>query len=202
MMCAMINYLTSKKLKSMPEGRRAELDLLFDFVNADMTPSENQFLQTCILDHLLQHPALHPDNRSWRPDGNLFNIMDALQRHLRSRLGAIIDNKLMLGEMALWQIGGSVKFTLHPIENQFYEQFQIRKVKRGSEINALKKILNLWLIEIIRDLDFSPRRFGKCPRCGSFFYSSTLKERIYCSTRCGGAARQEKFRKERREKDK
>jgi ribosomal protein S27AE len=79
--------------------------------------------------------------------------------------------------------------------------FQLRKFKSGNEINALKKIMDLWLVEIIRDLDFSPRRFGQCPRCGGFFYSPTAKERVYCSTRCGGAARQEKFREERRAED-
>lgn len=197
----MVRYWTSKKSRTVVEDRRAELNRLIDFANTDTTKAENQFLQTRIMDHLCQHKALHPDNRDWRPDDNLFNIMDALQRHLCSRLGDIVKNVKMLWEMPLWQISGSVQFTFDPFEKRFYERFQLRKVKRGNEIKALKKIIDLWLIEIIRDLDSSPRRFGQCARCGRFYYNPTEKVRTYCSTRCGGAARQETFRKGRREKD-
>jgi hypothetical protein len=201
MSAKMVGYWTSKNTKAVVEKRRAELDLLIGFVNAGKTTPASQHLQSRIMDHLHRHPALHPHNRGWKADGNLTNLMDALQQRLRDRLGSIIENKLMLAEMPLWRISGSVSFALDPIKNRFHERFQLRKVKRGNEINALKKIMDIWLIEIIRDLDFSPRRFGQCPRCGGFFYSPTAKERIYCSTRCGGAARQEKFREERRAED-
>lgn len=194
----MTKYWTSKKSKAVVEDRRVELNLLIDFASADTTKAANQHLETRVLDHFHRHPALHPDNRDWRPDGQLTNIIGALQRHLRSRFGVIIENKQMLWEMPLWEISGSVSFALNPIKNRFHEHFQLRKVKRGNEINALKKIIDTWLVEIIRDLDFSPRRFGQCLRCGGFFYSPTAKERIYCSTRCGGATRQKKFREERR----
>jgi len=103
--------------------------------------------------------------------------------------------------MPLWQISGSVKLKLNPIENRFQEHFKLRKVKNGHEINALKKIMDLWLIEIIRDLDFTPRRFGQCLRCDVFFYTPTEKEKIYCSKRCSNAGHQDKFRKKRREID-
>jgi hypothetical protein len=196
-----VRYWTSKKSKAVVEERRVELDLLIGFANADTTNASIQNLQSRILDHLYRHPALHPDNRDWKVDGQLTNLIGTLQRRLRSRLGIIIENKQMLWEMPLWEISGSVTFTLDPRGRRFQERFQLRKVKCGNEINALKKIMDLWLVEIIRDLDFSPRRFGQCPRCGGFFYSPTAKERIYCSTRCGGAARQEKFREERRAED-
>lgn len=193
-----VRYWTSKKSKAVVEKRRAELDLLVDFANADTTTATSHHIETRVLDHLYRHPALHPANRDLKVDGQPAHIIGALQRRIRSRLGNIIENKQMLAEMPLWVISGSVSFKLNPIENRFHERFQLRKVKRGNEINALKKIMDLWLVEIIRDLDFSPRRFGQCPRCGGYFYSPTAKERIYCSTRCGGAARQEKFREERR----
>jgi len=193
-----LKYWTSKKSKAMVEEKRAELDLLIDFANADMNATASQRLQTRVLDHLHRHPALHPDNRNWKIDGQLTTLFEALQQRLRSRLDSIVENKHMLAKMPLWEISGSVSFELNPIDNRFHERFQLRKVKRDNEINALKKIIDLWLIEIIRDLDFSPRRFGQCPRCDGFFYSPTAKERIYCSSRCGGAARQEKFREERR----
>jgi hypothetical protein len=150
---------------------------------------------------LRRHPALHPHNRGWKADGQLTNLLSALQKHIRSRLDGIIENKQMLWEMPLWEVSGSVLLTLHPIKNRFYERFQLRKVKRGNEINALKKIMDLWLIEIIRDLDFSPQRFGQCPRCGGFFYSPTERVRTYCSTRCANAVRQQQFRDGKRGKD-
>ena len=175
--------------------------LAAELKNADITATASQRLQTRVLDHLHRHPALHPANRDWKADGQFTTLLEALQQRLRSRLGSVIENKHMLAEMSLWEISGSVAFKLNPIKNRFQERFQIRKVKHGNEINGLKKIIDLWLVEIIRDLDFSPRRFGQCPRCGGFFYNPTAKERIYCSTRCGGAARQEKFREERRAED-
>ena len=104
MMCAMTNYWTSKKSKAVVEERRAEIDLLIDFANADTTKVANQHLETRILDHLYRHPALHPDNRDWKPDGKLANIIDAMQGHLRSRFDIIIENKQMLAEMPLWEI--------------------------------------------------------------------------------------------------
>jgi hypothetical protein len=194
-------YWTAKKSDDVVKKRRAELDLLIDFTNAGKTTPASQHLQSRILDHLHRHPALHPVNRDWKADGNLTNLMDALQQRLRDRLDSIIENKLMLAEMPLWQISGSISFALDPIKNRFHERFQLRKVKPGNEINALKKIIDLWLMEIIRDLDFSPRRFGQCPRCGGFFFSPTVKKRIYCSTRCAGAVRQQQFRDGRRDKE-
>jgi hypothetical protein len=193
-------YWTTKKSKAVVEERRAELDFLIDFANADMTSEASRHIQTRILDYLHRHPALHPENRDWKTDGNPPNIMDALQRHLHSQLGKVIENKKMLWEMPLWEVSGSVLLKLHPIKNRFYERFQLRKVKRGNETNALKKIMDLWLIEIIRDLDFSPQRFGQCPRCGGFFYNPTERVRTYCSTRCANAVRQQQFRDGRRGK--
>jgi hypothetical protein len=197
----MADYWTTNKSESLVDERRADLDLLVRFVNADIHQDETQSLQANVLERLRLHPALHPDNRQWMTDEDPTSVAKSLQRHLSSRFGAITANSKHLWEMPLWRINGSVSFTLHPIEQRFLERFQLRKFKSGNEISALKKILDLWLIEIIRDLDFRPRRFGQCPRCGSFFYSPTAKERTYCSKRCGGAARQEKFRKERRGQD-
>lgn len=201
MMQTMVKYWTSKKSKSVVEERRAELDLLIAFANADLTTPVSRHLQTRALDHLYRHPALHPDNRNWKVDVQSDYIIGAVQRRLRLRLCNIIDNKLMLAEMPLWEINGSVSFALNPIKNRFHERFQLEKFKSGNEIDALKKIMDIWLVEIIRDLDFSPRRFGQCLKCDGLFYNPTAKERIYCSTRCGGAARQDKFREERRAED-
>jgi hypothetical protein len=177
----------------MMDVRPKELDLLIGFANADITNSGTDPIKKKFTECLLQHPASHPDNRM-EIARQLPNIMDDLQRHLRSRIDSIIENKMMLVEMPLWWVSGSVQFTLHPLENRFYERFQLRKVKHGNEIKVLQKTLDLWLIELMRDLGFKPKRICRCPRCDLYFHSPTEKERIYCSKRCGNAARQKKFR--------
>ena len=110
----------------------------------------------------------------------------------------IIHNTKLLVEMPLWKMGGSIEFTVDAKTNRFYERFRFRKIKPGNELKALKRIIDLALIEIFRDLDFKPNRFIQCPRCGSFFYQPTEKKKAYCSIRCGDAVRLQKFRKKRR----
>jgi hypothetical protein len=127
--------------------------------------------------------------------------MDALQRHLRSRFRNVIKNSKMLGSMPLWRVSGSVSLELDPIRNRFQEQFQLRKVKPGNEVKALKKIIDLWLMEIIRDLDFSPRQIGRCRLCGGFFFQPTIKEKRFCSEKCSNTIRQQKYREGRRDKE-
>jgi hypothetical protein len=197
----MVRYWTSKQLKAAVEDRREEFDLLFEFVNADMMRDENQYLQTRIMDHLRQRLGPHPDICEGVPDTELSTIMGLLQRHLRSRFGDIIENTKMLWEMPLWRISGSIEFTVQATANRFHERFQLCKATPGNGINHLKKNFDLWLIEIIRDLDSSPQRFGQCARCGLFYYSPTEKARTYCSTKCSNAVRQQKFRRERRKKE-
>ena len=74
-------------------------------------------------------------------------------------------------------------------------QIKVRLLR--NEIKGLKRIIDLALIEITRDLDFKPNRFRQCPRCGNFFYQPTEKKSIYCSIRCGNAVRLQHFRKKK-----
>jgi hypothetical protein len=87
MMQDMVKYWTSKKSRSVVEERRAELDLLIAFANADLTTPVSRHLQTRALDHLYRHPALHPDNRNWKVDVQPDHIIGAVQQRLRLRLG-------------------------------------------------------------------------------------------------------------------
>jgi len=196
----MKKYWTSNNIKSVVDDRRKELDLLIEYANADLNQMKHQSVWSSIMDRVGRHEALHPDNRDWRPKGNLSaaEVLIVLQKHLLARLNSIIRNKEMLWEMPLWRVRGTIRFTSAAHLSRFQERFQLQKEKPGKEIKAFKKILDLWLIEIIRGIDFSPQRFGQCPQCGNFFYSPTIKKRIYCSKRCGGAARQEKYRRARK----
>ena len=111
----------------------------------------------------------------------------------------------LLGAIKIIYLSGIVND--ENLSKHLRSRFGVEDILRASGVNLT--VLRAGIIigsgsasfEIIRDLDFSPRRFGQCPRCDGFFYSPTAKERIYCSTRCGGAARQEKFREERRAED-
>ncbi len=196
-------YYERRLKKEVIIERLGELDLLLNFANVDLRQEKSQTLQKCLLGHLSQHQALHPDNRNWRAEEKeVGEIISAMQKHLRSRLEAIFKNATeMLWWDELWSISVSVKFIIDPRTNRFREVCQLQKVKVGNEPNAYKKILDLCLMEIIRDLDSNPRRFGRCPHCSSYFHNPTDKKRIYCSTRCSNAVRQQKFLDKRRNKD-
>jgi hypothetical protein len=194
----MVIYWTSKKQKSVVSERREQLDLLFEFANADLKEKKNDQLKRQICDLLNSimtgHPETCPDLSGAKNDA----LIIGLQRHLCARLKKIIYNTKLLVEMPLWTISGSLEFTVEADTNRFYERFRFRKLKPGKELKALKRMIDKALIDIIRDLDFKPNRFRQCARCGKFFYQPTEKEKSYCSIRCGDAVRLQKFRKERR----
>ena len=185
-------------MESQQPEKRAELDLLLGFTNADLARDENRRRYSTLMVRLWQHPALHDDNRVRGAADDSVYIMDALQRHLRSRFRKVVKNSEMLGSMPLWQTTGSVSIELDPIRNRFREQFRLRKVKPGNEVKALKKIIDLWLMEIIHELNFSPRQIGRCHLCGGFIFQPTIKEKRFCSERCSNAVRQKEYRKGRR----
>jgi hypothetical protein len=196
------NY--EKALKAMViQERREELSLLFDFANADLEKEKNKILCMRLWKHLSRHQALHPDNRNLRAEDNaIIKILGEMQKHLHSRFENIVKNSTTFGEdLSLWAISGTTNFTVDRITDRFREVFQLQKVKIGNEPNAYKKVLDLCLMEIIRDLDANPRRFGQCPHCSSFFCNLTDKKKIYCSLKCANTARQQKCRKERRGED-
>ena len=197
----MLKYWTSKKQNSVVSERREQLDLLFQFANAELKENRNdQFVRQIhdLLNSIMrEHQESCPDLLSAEND----ELINGLQKHLCARLKKVIHNTKLLWEMPLWKIGGSIELTVDAKTNRFYEKFRLRKIKPGNELKALKRIVDLAIIEIIRDLDFKPNRFRQCPRCGSFFYQPTEKEKAYCSIRCGDAVRLQKFRKERRKKE-
>ena len=125
-----------------------------------------------------------------------------------------------IAEIAMWSVTGAINLSLVPLEKRFRIRLQLQKVLPCIEIeNSDQKskqtivenpheietlwfqTLDLWLFEIFLNMNLNSRRFGKCPRCSNFFYSSTDKEKIYCSTRCSSAVRQEKFLEKRRGED-
>ena len=188
---------TAKKQREVIRERRDHLDVLLGITNADLTNESSNQLRRQFADFLnlmmVQHRETHPFTMSAEKK----IIMQGLQKHLRARFYKIIQNSQHYVEMPLWTVRGSLTFKVDK-PNRFYERFQFKRIKEGNELKAMKQLIDLALIEIIRDLDFKPKRFNQCPKCKSYFYQPTEKERIYCSTRCGDAVRLQKFRQEKK----
>ena len=193
----MRTHWTSKKQKAVISERREHLDLLFEFANTDLTVTKSDHLKGQMYGFLESMMAGRPAIYSLTLSAEQNELIQKLQKHLRARLKKIVDNAKGLAEMPLWTVSGSLEFTVNPISNRFHERFRFRKIKAGNEIKEFKRIIDLALIEITRDLDFKPNRFRQCPRCGNFFYQPTEKKSIYCSIRCGNAVRLQQFRKKK-----
>jgi hypothetical protein len=194
----MIEYWTSKKKNSVISERREQLDQLFQFANTDLKDDESDQLLRQFYDVMRSIATEHQENF---PD--LLNtendiLLYGLQKHLCARLKKIIHNTDLLWEMPLWRIGGAIELTMDAKEKRFYERVCLRKMKPENKLKALKRIVDLALMEIVRDLDLKPNWFCQCPRCESFFYQPTKRKKVYCSIRCGDAVRLKKIRRERR----
>lgn len=188
-------YWTSRKSKDVVSERRAQLDLLFAFANADLSQAGNSYIPAQILDLLtatllssLGHPFIsRVDDRE--------ALWKALQKHLCGRIRKIMHNTLLLVEMPLWKISGSLEFTVEAKVNRFHQRIRLRKSKTGNAFKVFRIAMDLALMNIFQDLDFKPNRIRQCPRCGIFFYQPTEKTKQYCSIRCGDATRLKQFRK-------
>ena len=191
-------HWTSKKQESVISERREQLNLFFEFANTDLNVAGSGHLKSQMYGFLESMMAGRPAIHSVALSTKQSDMMQKLQKHLCSRLKKIIHNAKLLVEMPLWTISGSLEFKVEASINRFHERFRFRRIKAGNELKALKRMVDLVIIEIIRDLDFSPTRFHQCPRCEKFFYQPTEKESIYCSIKCGNAVRLQQFRRKRR----
>lgn len=182
----------------MISERRDQLDLFFEYANADLAQKECDRLKDRIHDLLNSMMTVYSQSPPLLLSAERTDLDQKLQMHLRARLDKIIRNTELLVEMPLWKVSGTLEITVEAKLNRFNERFHFRKTNKANELKVLKRMVDLALIEIIWDLDFKPTRFHQCPRCKSFFYQPTEKEKVYCSIRCGDAVRLRKFRKERR----
>ncbi len=194
----MAKYWTSKRHRWLLEDRQEQLHVFFEFANADLTQIESEPYKSSIhkfIDLIIPEYEKHFRKIS---DQEVFDNVCGLHKHLRARLKKTVDNTKMLVEMPLWSIHGSLKLTVEAKLNRFNERFRFPRMKPGDLLREIKRLIDLRIIEIIRDLDLKPIRFRQCPRCGNFFYQPTKKEKNYCSTRCGDAERLQAFRKEKK----
>lgn len=193
----MKNWKSSKN-KAIVSQRRVELDLLFEFANADLEQETSAHIKSRILDLLYDAMMPAPGGHKVLDPREYSALLPKLQKHLRGRLNTIIRKTTVLNEMPLWKISGSLEFTVEGKTNRFRQRIQLRRVREGNEIKALKMAVDLALMLIIQDLDFRPDRFHRCPRCKAYFYQPTAKVRQYCSTRCSDAVSLERFMKRKK----
>src|SRR5210317_2009754 len=150
----MLKYWTSKKQKSVVSERRKQLDLFFQFANTELKEKKNDQLLHRIHELLASIMREHQESCPNLLSAENDKLINGLQKHLCARLKKVIHNTRLLWEMPLWKIGGSIELTVDAKTNRFYERFRLRKIKPGNELKALKRIVDLAIIEIIRDLDF------------------------------------------------
>jgi len=116
-----------------------------------------------------------------------------LRDHLRRRFNQIIENADQIAEIPLFKIKVVVEFNVDPISNEFNAVNSFRAKKTANDAKSFREALDWGLIELIRELQLKPKRFGRCQRCGAFFYQHTTRIKKFCSSRCAGTVRQARY---------
>lgn len=194
----MPRHWTSQKTKSVVNAMLNQLDLLFEFSSTDPNKRDSYNLQDRILGLIDTTMTATPGGRKILSAYDYGRLLPDLQKHVRNRFKIILDNSKMLVEMPLWQFSSSLEFTFDPIGKRFHQRFRFHELSEGDEIQILKQAVDLAMMQILQDLDFRPDRLHKCPRCQTYYYQATDKNKKYCSTRCSDSVRLQQFRKNRR----
>lgn len=192
----MADYIPSINDQIIKERQR-QMDLLFEFANADLEQSTSVHLNSRILDLLDSAMVPAPGGRKVLDATKFPSFLAELQKHLRRRINEIIRKTIYLVEMPLWKITGSLVFTVEGVATRFRQRIQLRRVREGGELKVLKMAVDLALMLIIQDLCVPPERFRRCPQCKVYFYQPTARKKEYCSPRCNDAVRLERFLKNR-----
>ena len=196
---------TSRRNPKLERELRVHLGNVIGFANLGVSQLGSSRLE----EHLESHPdsirdfvvfLKASDSTCWESWISVSNIKDAtlLHAHLCKRIDEIITKTGLIVAITLWRLSGVMELTTEPLKGRFGQYFSIRWTKSGSVLSRLKKVIDLRVGELIRDLDLKPTRFRRCERCRSYFYQPTAKDRNFCSLRCAGTARQARFIKKRR----
>lgn len=185
--------------------RKRELDALLDFSNVEIPsldgPEMARLIYSCrFFEQEAEWQSFVFASRDSVSDSRDLSgkkkTLLGLQGHLKRRLEKIISltKKSEMGTIS--EVTGTMVFAVHPVKGRF--QFELKQP--GGEVTPLEKEkikLDFRLIDLIRVLGLKPGRFKRCLKCGHIFCQSTSKERVYCSPKCSGAARQVRFHKKR-----
>lgn len=188
-------FWTSNPNSGLISERRQQLELLFAFAKVDLSSKESSLTTRGFIDFLESASVTFVNKRPFVRISDANEQMQGLQEHLRGRFNEIIQNSNHYVEMPLWALHGTLAFKITRGGLRIHQELVWPENPEENELDTLKRFIDWVLIKVMLDLDIEPRRFGLCPRCGAFFYQPTKKEKVYCSIRCGDAARLQKFRK-------
>jgi len=209
-------YKKSHKHPEIIEERKYELEELIKLANSDPRPMKVEELLELSFNYakLLYDKALdivlfdiselyllcadgltHESPPSLVDEKRQFFIQ--IQSHIRVRLENIFTT-LKSGKVdTLIEVDGPVKIDAQYYENNIFYNFILVEPRpfRTKELNLEheKKKVDEKFINIINDLDVWLDHIKKCLQCGNFFFQRTAREKKYCSPRCAGKVRQERY---------
>ena len=196
------------KNSKLQRSEKQQLHPLLDFLNTDIDSlSEPDFLKLVwsylkfigqanrnFIDTQTKFQKL-TEGLPERPDSNTLQqkkqLFMGLQTHLRSWVETII--KSMEKEepglcKELIKMNGRRTVAVDLNSDCFIDEFRPDKLQSTGEINLRneKYIAEMVFVDMLRDYDLKPKRFGFCARngCDKVFYQYTGLERKYCSNRC------------------
>jgi len=214
-------YWRSIKDPRVVRIRRKQLDLLFMLANTGLkTEKDTKELQTFKEDYAgfvllgesdsvktkreqvkkVSSGNVAKKDLALQLSGQDYGFFMAVQSHLVLRIHEIMDASIQVWEMDLWQMGGFLRIGVDPINSVFTEEFIPHSLRRGSPLQRHKRLIDLTVALVIRDLDLKPHRFRECQKCNKLFYQPTAREKNYCSLRCAGTARQARYRAQNQKK--
>jgi hypothetical protein len=190
---------TRTKYWSVPKGPssapklRWQLDAVMAFAKCELTTqaSDDQGAKIKTFAKFL----LASDHAAQGDWGDRVLNAEALrvQQHLRERLDQITTGGAFGTETPLWKSRVVITFSSETVKGRFVEKLSLDLAKRTSHLNMLKAIVDLRLIELVRDLELKPQRFRHCDRCHTVFYQPTERVKNFCSSRCAGTIRQARY---------
>ncbi len=204
-------------MKSNNKIEKQVLDNFFTFVNADIESlAESDFIGLILpYARFLSYNKLKHDFFNFREKYNSYTddlleisspeVLPArkgffleLQLHIKSKLQGIIDAldpETPEVTDALVEMQGIRKVYIDPATDTFIDGFLPEGLKSdvGLDLNEEKALVDLIFFDFVFDYKLKPNRFGKCLRCGNFFYQTTAKTKEYCTNKCSSAARQAKY---------
>ena len=180
---------------SSPEQMEIQdlLGLIYTYVSFRFEEGHgSQFLDFTQMYHLFTdglEPGMSPETLAERR-----LLFTQLRDHLRSRLEDIITGSRSKSRRLLFKIEGVTAVFAQLSEDRFIEEFRAEsEEEKEFNLERERSAIDSKLFYIINSLALRPPRFKRCRKCGNIFYQQTPRERNYCSKRCAGAVRWERF---------
>ena len=192
-----------KRDKGWLGERKRELDALLDFSNMEILPLDSPDVGRLVYNCRLFEQEVEWQSFVFASRDSVFNSQDltgkkkillGLQDHLRRRLERIISFTKKSEMATISEVTGTMVFSVHPAKGRFLLELK-QTDRNAAPLEKEKMRLDFRLIDLAQVLGLKPGSFKRCLKCGHFFCQSTSKERLYCSPRCSGAARQVRFQK-------